>query len=82
MRKETGKNFHFISGTLLDECVVHDLMRMADFLVCSNSTFSFSAALLAKESATSIAPIDFFDPQTMQSVNEKFRSAGNFFILD
>jgi hypothetical protein len=82
LQKTNKFNFHFISGTSVDECTIHDLMRMANFLVCSNSTFSFSAAVLSKQFATSIAPIDFFDPQTMQVVNEKFRSAGNFFILN
>jgi hypothetical protein len=80
--ENSQRRFHFVEGTKIDELTVHDLMRTANFLVCSNSTFSFSAALLAKKNARAIAPIDFFDPETMETVNKRFRSAGNFFILD
>ena len=42
-----------------DELAVHGLMRMANVLVTSNSTFSFSAMLLANHSQISITPNNF-----------------------
>ncbi len=70
----------------LDEVLIHQIFRLSDKLICSNSTFSFSAALLAKNTNVSFAPIDFFDPSSWggstEKINKKFRDSGNFFLLD
>jgi hypothetical protein len=80
--KTTDAKFVFVEGLKYDEVVLHDVMRNASLLICSNSTFSFSAAILGRQEMVSFAPIDFFDPKTMETVNQTFRSAGNFFLLD
>lgn len=41
-----NKNIYFKFDTLDDPCEVHSFMRKASLLVCSNSTYSYSAALL------------------------------------
>lgn len=70
-----------IEGTDFDDIIIHDLMRRTKFLLCSNSTFSFSAAVLADEDSVDVAPIDFFADPEMNEVNANFRSAGNFLFL-
>lgn len=77
-----GISVFTIEGTNFDEITIHDLMRRAKFLLCSNSTFSFSAAVLADKDSVAVAPINFFADPEMYAVNANFRSAGNFFILD
>jgi hypothetical protein len=74
--------FVFIEGLDYDECLLHDVMRNSSLLICSNSTFSFSAAILGGSELIAFAPIDFFDPESMALVNQRFRSAGNFFLLE
>ena len=70
----------------LDEVLIHQIFRLSDKLICSNSTFSFSAAILAKSTNISFAPIDFFDPLSWggstEKINQKFRDSGKFFILE
>ena len=80
--KHSGFKFFFIQGLDYDEIAIHNLMRCANVLICSNSTFSFSAAILSHPDSVCFAPIDFFDPATMEQTNKKFRSAGNFFLLN
>ena len=82
LMKHSRFKFYFIQGLDYDEIAIHNLMRCANILICSNSTFSFSAAILSHPDSISFAPIDFFDPTTMEQTNKKFRSAGNFFLLD
>ena len=74
--------FVFIEGLDYDECLLHDVMRNSSLLICSNSTYSFSAAILGGSDLIAFAPIDFFDPESMASVNQRFRTAGNFFLLE
>ena len=38
---------------------IHDFMRLASHLICANSTFSFSAGLLATESSKVYFPVQF-----------------------
>jgi hypothetical protein len=81
-----GKKILVLDSLEVDEVLIHQVFRLSDILICSNSTFSFSAAILAKKSNVSFAPIDFFDPLswggTTEKINRKFRDSGNFFILE
>ena len=43
-----------------DSLLVHDLMRSSSILVASNSTFSFTAGLLAKRGCTVFFPTNYF----------------------
>ena len=43
-----------------DPFLVHDLMRSSSILVASNSTFSFTAGLLAKRGCTVFFPTNYF----------------------
>ena len=43
-----------------DPLLVHDLMRSSSILVASNSTFSFTAGLLAKRGCTVFFPTNYF----------------------
>ena len=81
-----GKRILVLDSLELDEVLIHQVFRLSDKLICSNSTFSFSAAILAKSTNVSFAPIDFFDPLSWggstEKINKKFRDSGNFFILE
>jgi hypothetical protein len=66
------KTPEFIIGG--DDNAVHGLMRTASFLVTSNSTFSYSAMLLASGHQISVTPNNFHG-----SKHQKINSA---FILD
>lgn len=72
----------FLEGGDFDECDLHDLMREADILITSNSTFSFTAAILGKQGMTSLVPNIFYGDAKLEEINVGFRSAGTFFLLD
>ena len=50
----------FLDNPDIDQHEIHCLMRHANFLICSNSTFSFTAALLAETDTKVLAPTNFF----------------------
>jgi hypothetical protein len=71
----------YVDDPQVSEYVVHDAMRMADFLITANSTFSFSAALLGKEGQLRLSPLKFQGgDRNADNSNLYFQSAGNFFI--
>jgi hypothetical protein len=72
----------FLEGGQFDECDLHDLMREADILIASNSTFSFTAAILGKQGMKSLVPNVFYGDAKLEEINAGLRSAGTFFILD
>jgi hypothetical protein len=72
----------FLEGGHFDECDLHDLMREADILIASNSTFSFTAAILGKQGMKSLVPNIFYGDSELEEINAGFRSAGTFFVLD
>ena len=51
----------FLDDPDIDQHEIHCLMRHANFLICSNSTFSFTAALLAEADTKVLAPTNFFE---------------------
>ena len=77
---------HWIEGENISEVAVHEFMREAKVLVCSNSMFSFSAGILSREDALVIAPMNFFGgdlhiPNSGKIYSLEFTSAGDFFIF-
>ena len=72
----------FLEGGNFDECDLHDLMREADILIASNSTFSFTAALLGKQGMKSLVPNVFYGDAELEEINAGVRSAGTFFLLN
>ena len=72
----------FLEGGHFDECDLHDLMREADILIASNSTFSFTAAILGKQGMKSLVPNVFYGDSELEEINTGVRSAGTFFTLD
>lgn len=59
---ESGFQLRFYgSESKLDEYLCHDLMRLADFLVTSNSTFSLTAGILSeKKNSNVFFPTEFY----------------------
>jgi hypothetical protein len=72
----------FLDGPGYDPFVLHCLMRRADVLVTSNSTFSFSAALLGKNGQIAFSPLEFHAGKSSEKYNRTFRSVGSFTSWD
>lgn len=72
--------------TLIDESFnlnnieLHDLMRSADFLIASNSTFSYTAGILAKKSQTTIFPSDFYGGKITSNLSTIYNTTGQYVI--
>jgi hypothetical protein len=67
-----GSTVHFLNPKTYSAKSIHDLMRSANQLICANSTFSFSAGLLASESTKVYFPVIF--------QNENKGARGNPFL--
>ena len=78
-----GKNHNliFLDDSQLDPFLIHCLMREADLLVTSNSTFSFSAALLGKSGQRAFSPVNFHSGKSVEKYNRSIRAAGSFMNL-
>jgi len=72
----------YLEGDEIDECALHDLMRSANLLIASNSTFSFSAAILSNPETFCVIPSIFYGDQGLEEINRGIRAAGDFFILN
>ena len=68
----------FLDGPGHEPFVLHCLMRRADVLVTSNSTFSFSAGLLGKNGQIVFSPLEFHAGKGSEKYNRTFRSVGTF----
>ena len=68
----------FLDGPGHDPFVLHCLMRRADVLITSNSTFSFSAGLLGKNGQIVFSPLEFHAGKDSEKYNRTFRSVGSF----
>jgi len=80
--KYRGFRFFDESSTSFDEIVIHDLMRCAEFLLTSNSTFSYTAGLLNDvENSKVLFPINFYSGYSAD-LNPIFQSNGTFALLD
>lgn len=71
----------FLSENELENGTVHDLMRLSKVLIASNSTFSYSAGLLAREDATVYSPLIFFGGKEDYLKSRIFNQAGDYFLL-
>ena len=74
-------NLVFLDDPYLDSLLIHCILREADVLVTSNSTFSFSAALLGKSGQLAFSPVNFHSGQNTEKYNRSFRAAGSFMAL-
>jgi hypothetical protein len=74
-------NLVFLDDPHLDPYLIHCILREADLLVTSNSTYSFSAALLGKSGQLAFSPVNFHSGRNMEKYNRSFRTAGSFMTL-
>lgn len=71
----------FLSENELENGTVHDLMRMSKVLIAANSTFSYSAGLLARGDTTVYCPLIFFGGKGDYLKSRIFNQAGDYFLL-
>ena len=76
-----GKEVFFHDDKIEDECLVHDVMRLSKLLVTSNSTFSFTAGLLAPTDCLVFSPMKFYGGKYGDNQGKSFRDAGDFFLF-
>lgn len=76
-----SQNLVFLDDPHLDPFLIHCTLRDADLLVTSNSTFSFTAALLGKSEQLAFSPINFHSGRSAEKYNRSFRAAGAFMTL-
>ena len=74
-------NLFFLDDPELDAFLIHCILREADVLVTSNSTFSFSAAVLGKSGQLAFSPVNFHSGPDAEKYNRSFRAAGTFMTL-
>ena len=81
-KSTTSVKFYDSTYPVIDETLVHDLMRCAQLLITSNSTFSLSAGLLnVRSDKRVLIPISFFG-ESDQELNAIFRNLATFAIMD
>jgi len=73
-------SINFLDSKIYTGREIHDFMRMASFLICANSTFSFSAGLLACESSKVYFPVQFYTPSENQESNP-FLAVSDFALM-
>lgn len=78
---DTNTQVIYLEGKKLDECILHDFMRSANLLVASNSTFSFTAAVLSNPNTFCLVPSIFYGDEELEEINRGYRAAGDFFVL-
>jgi len=74
-------NLVFLDDPQLNPFLIHCILREADVLVTSNSTFSISAALLGKSGQRAFSPVNFHSGESVEKYNRSFRAAGSFMTL-
>lgn len=78
--KNNVKRVVFLDNPDFDPHFIHGLMRMATTLVTSNSTFSFTSALLAAGNQITFSPMVFHSGKNSEVYNKGFRATGDFFL--
>lgn len=76
-----GKLVYFHDDKTEDECLIHDVMRMSKLLITSNSTFSFTAGLLASVDCLVFSPMRFYGGKYGDNLGKSFRDAADFFLF-
>jgi hypothetical protein len=71
----------FVTERELESGITHDLMRISKLLVTSNSTFSYSAGLLASKETTVYSPLLFFGGEDDYLKSRIFNQRGDFYIF-
>jgi hypothetical protein len=80
--KKLGFNKVILCGPgSTNQLQTHDLMRCAKILVTSNSTFSFSAGILARKDQLTIIPMRFYSGYRDAPANQAINQLSNFSIL-
>lgn len=74
-------NLIFLSEDDLGSGTVHDLMRISKVLITANSTFSFSAGILASKETLVYSPLLFFGGQNDYLKSRIFNQAGDYFLM-
>ena len=69
----------FLDEPDTDQHQIHCLMRHANTLICSNSTFSFSASVLREVPMKVLAPTHFFGRESKH--NALFQSKSNWMFI-
>lgn len=72
----------YLESESIEAFKVHCLMRLSSLIITSNSTFSFTAALLGKQSQIVLSPNNFYNSSMPTRYNDSYRSAGKFFLWD
>lgn len=80
-----NRRLFLLDDNSIPDVKVHEILRSANTLLCSNSTFSFTAALLAETGAKAFAPLSFYDPFSWggasEILNSRYRKSGDFFLI-
>ena len=71
----------FLSEDDLGSGTVHDLMRSSQVLITANSTFSFSAGILASNDTVVYCPMLFFGGQDDYLKSRIFNQTGDYFVM-
>jgi hypothetical protein len=71
----------FLSEDDLGSGTVHDLMRSSQVLITANSTFSFSAGILASNETVVYCPMLFFGGQDDYLKSRIFNQTGDYFVM-
>ncbi len=74
-------NMTFLSEEDLGSGTVHDLMRISQVLIAANSTFSFSAGILASKETVVYCPLLFFGGQDDYLKSRIFNQTGDYFVM-
>lgn len=74
-------NMIFLSEDDLGSGTVHDLMRISKVLITANSTFSFSAGVLASKETLVYSPLMFFGGQDDYLKSRIFNQTGDYFLM-
>jgi hypothetical protein len=80
-RMITSKDVIFLDAQSEPDYVIHDLMRMSNVLITSNSTFSFTAGILARPETIVFTPNFFYGDSAYRELTLNFQMASNFTLL-
>lgn len=74
------RNVIYLDQPDVDNFLIHCIMREAEILITSNSTFSFTAGLLGRKGQRVLAPIQFHSGRDSEKYNRSFRDAANYVV--
>jgi hypothetical protein len=77
----TSRDVIFLDAQSEPDYVIHDLMRMSNVLITSNSTFSFTAGIMARPETVVFTPNFFYGDANYRELTLNFQMASNFTLL-